>query len=294
MAYPTPRLCVISDETGPKFDDFLNFAVEVGLNAVEIRQIDGINPLSLTPAERKATARKIEAADLRTAGIATPLLKWLPPGKTSTDVGDQFGFDRSGRTDRQLFENAIAIADDFSTRYLRIFSYLSYDGFEIDDLRQDLDKLLELAERYDKVLRVENEPVCNIAHVSQLADLLEAYDTPRLCGIPDVANSFYDGNHPTEADIARVMKYATHIHIKDYSIAQKRYVALGKGDCPTAQYLRQMLDAADKKPLTLSIETHVPEAPLEATRSSLAELRSILDHIANDRKSHAPDNTQNP
>ena len=279
MNTPTPQLCAISDETGPRFDDFLAFAAEAGLGWVEVRGIDGINPLSLEPAQMESAAKRIAEAGLAVAGVATPLFKWLPPGRTTQTVGDQFGFDRAGRTDMQLFEDAIAVADAFETRNMRIFSYLAYDGFKLDDLTRDFDTLLALAERHDKVLRVENEHVCNVAHVSQLADLLEVFNTPRLEGIPDVANSYWDGDHPSDSHIARVMKHSTHIHIKDYAIARERFVQLGQGDVPTEHYLRRIFEAAGNTQLTLSIETHVPEAPLEATRASLAELRRILTAI---------------
>lgn len=279
MTSSLPKLCVISDETGARLDDFLAFAVEVDLGWVEVRGIDGHNPLSLTATQLKDAARKIAAAGLSVAGVATPLFKWPPPGKTARTEGDQFGFDRAGRTDMELFEDAIAVADAFETRNMRIFSYLAYDGFKIDDLKRDFDTLLALAERYDKVLRVENEHVCNIAHVSQLADLLEVFDTPRLEGIPDVANSYCDSDHPSDKDVARAVKHSTHIHIKDFSIAENRFVRLGDGDVPTAHYLGIMREAAAGTNLTLSIETHVPEAPLEATRHSLAELRRIVDDV---------------
>ncbi|MCB1512333.1 MAG: sugar phosphate isomerase/epimerase [Hyphomicrobiaceae bacterium] len=273
------RLCAITDETGPHLDDFLTFATDEGLDCVEVRQIDGLNPLSLSPAQLADAARRIRAAGLPVAGLATPLFKWPPPGQSSAALGDQFGFDRAGRSDTQLFEDAIRVADAFGTRHLRIFSYLTYDGFVLDDLRRGYAGLLELAERHDKVLRLENEPVCNIARIGQLADLLDAFDTPRLEGIPDMANAYHDGERPAAADIRRVMRQSSHIHIKDFSLARHRCVPLGEGDVPTAEYLSEMLAAAPDKPLTLSIETHVPEARLAATRQSLAELRRIVSAL---------------
>lgn len=279
MKHPTPTLCVISDETGPRLDDFLAFAQEENIGLVEVRGVDGVNPLALGPAQLRDAARRIRDAGLRVAGICTPLLKWPPAGRSTDNQGDQFGFDRSGRSDIQLFEDAFAVADAFETQNLRIFSYLAYDGFKLDDLNRDFDTLIALAEKYDKVLRVENEHVCNIAHVSQLADLLEVFDTPRLEGIPDVANSYADGDKPTESHVARAIARASHVHIKDYSQAAGRFVQLGTGDVPTEAYLRTMLEAAGPRPLTLSIETHVPEAPMDATKASVAELRRILDSL---------------
>lgn len=276
--HPTPRLCAITDETGPRLDDFLTFAMEDGLDCIEVRQVDGLNPLSLSDTQLKSAAARIAATGLPVAGIATPLFKWPAPGQASDDLGDQFGFDRAGRSDIELFETAMRVADAFSTRNLRIFSYLTYDGFKIDDLRRDFDTLLALAEKHDKVLRVENEPVCNIAHISQLADLLEVYDTPRLEGIPDVANSYVDGNHPTAEDVARAMAYSSHVHVKDFNLSAKSHAPLGEGDVPMADYMGMMFEAAGDKQLTLSIETHVPHDGMRATRASLSALRKILQN----------------
>ncbi len=277
--HPTPHICVISDETGPHLDGFLDFAQAHDIRWVEVRSIDEINPLSLTPAQLRDAANRVRKAGLKVAGIATPLFKWPVPGQSATEMGDQFGFDRAGRSDRQLFEDAIAVADAFETRNMRIFSYLAADTFQLDDLKRDYEALLEFAERHDKVLRIENEHVCNIAFVSQLADVLEFFDTPRLEGIPDVANSFHGGDVPNETDIARVTAYSSHIHVKDFSNSQNRFLALGQGDVPTESYVRQYLKAAGEKTLTFSIETHVPEDPLAATVASVQELRRLLDTI---------------
>ncbi len=43
------------------------------------------------------------------------------------------------------------------------FSYLAYDGYRVDDLREPIDELLVLAEKFDMKLHIENEGVCNIA-----------------------------------------------------------------------------------------------------------------------------------
>ena len=206
MSHPSPRLCVITDETGPELDVCLAFAVEEGLDAVEVRQVDGRNPLSLTPQQLDDAAARIRRAGLVVAGIATPLFKWPPPGQAVADHGDQFGFDRAGRSDQQLFEDAIRASDVFETRNLRIFSFLSYDGFELDHLKPGYDALLDLAERHDKVLLVENEFVCNIARMDQFAELTAAYPTDRLRPLPDIANSAWVGEIPTPETLATVMQ----------------------------------------------------------------------------------------
>ena len=230
MPSQQPKLCVITDETGPRLDDCLAFAVEEGLDCVEVRMVDGVNPLSLTAAQLDSAARRIAASGLAVAGIATPLFKWPSPVHTDADHGDQFGFNRAGRSDQQLFEDAIRVADTFETRNLRIFSFLTYDGFKLDDLRPGYDALLELAERHDKVLMVENEFVCNIARMDQFAELMAMYPSDRLRPLPDIANSAWVGEIPSPETLEAVMRSADHIHFKDYAKAAGGFVTLGDGD----------------------------------------------------------------
>ncbi len=275
-----PRLCVITDETGPDLDTCLAFAAGEGLDAVEVRQVDGINPLSLTSAQLADAARRIRDAGLAVAGVATPLLKWPAPGRTVSDHGDQFGFDRAGRSDAQLFEDAVRVSDVFGTRNLRIFSFLTHDGFTLGELKPAYDALLELAERHDKVLLVENEFVCNIARMEQFVDLMAAYDTDRLRPLPDIANSAWVGETPTQETLTAVMRRADHIHFKDYSAQAKGFVTLGEGDIDIAGYVRSLLDLAGGRQLTFSLETHAKSDPLENTRRSLAHLRTVLADVS--------------
>ncbi len=275
-----PKLCVITDETGPELETCLAFAAEEGLDAVEVRQVDGINPLSLTPAQVASVAKRIAAAGLAVAGVATPLFKWPAPGQEVSDHGDQFGFDRAGRSDQQLFEDAIRVADAFGTRNLRIFSYLTYDGFKMDDLRPGYDALIELAERHDKVLLVENEYVCNVARMDQFDELMTLYDTDRLRPLPDIANSAWVGETPNANTLARVMQRADHVHFKDYSAAAKGFVTLGDGDVDVKGYVRSLFELAGKRQLTFSIETHAKSEPLANTRKSLNHLRDVIADLA--------------
>ena len=276
MTHIPPKLCVISDEPGPRLDTCLEFAVEEKLDAIEVRQVDGINPLSLTQSQLDSAVSRIQSAGLSVAGVATPLFKWPAPGKSVETHGDQFGFDRAGRSDEQLFEDAIRIADAFGTRNLRIFSFLIYDGFSIEDLRPGYETLLGIAEKHDKVLLVENEFVCNIARMDQFPELIAAYDNDRLRPLPDIANSAWVGEVPTDEVLQSVMSRADHIHFKDYSNEQKGFVTLGEGDVDVAGYIGTLLKLAGDRQLTFSIETHAKTDQLENTRKSLNHLRQCL------------------
>src|SRR5262249_13554201 len=141
----------------------LAFACAEGIRSIDLRVIDGRNVLALSRGELASAAQRIQAAGLRVACICTPLLKWRAPGKPAGVEGDQFGFELGDQPANSVYARAFQAAEILGARNLRIFSYLAYEGYRIDDLRAPIDDLLLLAERFDMKLHVENEGVCNIA-----------------------------------------------------------------------------------------------------------------------------------
>ena len=217
-------------------------------------------------------------AGLSVTCICTPLLKWSPPGKTSQDKGDQFGFELGQRAPGEVYAQAFEAAELLGARNLRIFSYLAYDGYRVDDLRGPIDDLLVLAERFDMKLHVENEGVCNIAGFADLGALVAAYRHPRLRALPDIANAYRRGLPPSAADLARLLPFSDILHFKDYSNGARRLVAVGEGDIPFTTLLAATLPA-HAAPLTLTIETHAPSEPAATTRRSVHGLRRMVDSL---------------
>ena len=213
--------------------------------------------------------------------ICTPLLKWSPPGKSAEREGDQFGFALGDRAPRHVYEEAFAAADILGARNLRIFSYLAYDDYRVDDLRGALDDMLGLADKFDMKLHVENESVCNVVDFADLEALVTAYRHPRLRALPDIANAFRNGTPPSAADLARLLPFADMLHIKDYSNAARHFVAVGEGDIPIAPLLAATLPKRGT-PLTLTIETHAVSEPAATTRRSIAGLRRMIDGLGLD------------
>src|SRR5215472_12933252 len=156
MRHPDLTICLITDEVSPSLDEGLAFAREEGIGTIDLRVIDGFNVLALSRSELDGAAKRVRVAGLSVSCICTPLLKWSPPGKTARAVGDQFGFELGDRTPRDVYEEAFAAADILGARHLRVFSYLAYDGYRVDDLREPIDDLLRLAEKFDMKVHVEN------------------------------------------------------------------------------------------------------------------------------------------
>jgi len=271
-------ICLITDEVSPSLDEGLAFAREEGIGTVDLRVIDGRNVLALSRDELANAAQRVRAAGLSVSCICTPLLKWSPPGKASRAQGDQFGFELGARAPRDVYAQAFAAAEILGSRNLRIFSYLAYDDYCVDDLREPIDDLLALAERFDMQLHVENEGVCNIAGFAELEALMTTYRHPRLRALPDIANAYRKSKPPSATDLARLLPFTDMLHIKDYANTARRFVAAGEGDIPLATLLAATLPTREA-PLTLTIETHAALEPVATTRRSVSGLRRMVDSI---------------
>jgi sugar phosphate isomerase/epimerase len=274
-------LCLITDEVSPSLDEGLAFAREEGIGTVDLRVIDGRNVVELPRGELTAAAQRVRSAGLVVSCICTPLLKWSAPGQTAQTKGDQFGFDLGQRAPAEVYRQTFEAADILGARNLRIFSYLAYDGYRVNDLRPPIDELLALAEKFDMKLHVENEGVCNIGGFAALEALVTAYRHPRLRALPDIANAFRRAMPPSADDVARLLPHTDMLHFKDYSNAARRFVAVGEGDIPFVPLLAATLPA-HAGPLTLTIETHAPDEPAATTRRSVHGLRRMIDRLGLD------------
>jgi sugar phosphate isomerase/epimerase len=192
-------------------------------------------------------------------------------------LGDQFGFEIGSRSLGDIARLTADAAHRLGTRKVRIFSFLTHEGFKLADLDAALDELLALAEREDLVLHVENEPVCNIQDEVDLMALMQARRHPRLKALLDIGNIYAKGVVPDAARMAALMPFVDHMHFKDFSIgAGRRHVAVGEGDVLWGTFIKACLAAAPGRALTLSVETHVPGDPVGATRRSLIGLRNLV------------------
>jgi sugar phosphate isomerase/epimerase len=268
----------IADEVSASLDEALAFARAQDIRSIDLRVIDGGNVLSLAREELAGAARRVRAAGLSVSCLCTPLLKWSPPGKTSLRKGDQFGFELGDRAPNAVFAQAFEAAEILGARNLRIFSYLTYKDYRVDDLFAPLGDLIALAEKFDMKLHVENEGVCNIAGFADLERLMLAYRHPRLRALPDIANAQRSSMPPSAAALARLLPFTDIIHCKDYSNVARRFVAFGEGDIPFAPLLAATLPAHDQA-LTLTIETHAPTDPAATTRRSLQGLHRMIDGL---------------
>lgn len=291
MSLPRLALAVIGDEIGPSLDEMISFCQEHEVRRLDMRTVGGRNLLSMTLEEASSIARTIEKAGLQVPTFVSPLLKWPAEGKGTEDGGKvDFAFDPKDCPADDPLVHAFDLAIMLGASRIRVFSHLRYPGYKPQDLFGRFERLIDLAATYSVTVELENEPVCNVATVMDLAELFAsmadaiAPNPMPLAFRPlvDIGNAWAAGKPPTDAEIAALAPRTDLIHLKDRDSAAKRTVPLGDGDIPWARELQRLLTAASEGPtreIVASIETHCPQDGRNATARSVAALRRIASEI---------------
>ena len=281
MALPRLALAVIGDEIGPSLPEMISFCAEHGIRRLDMRTVDGRNLLAMTLREATAVADALKAAGLEVPTLVSPLLKWAAADKAASNGPVDFAFDPAQCPEKDVLAHAFDLAAVLGASRIRVFSHLRYPGFAPDDLGPALDRLMDLAARHDVVVELENEPVCNLGSVGELADFFRTYgaSSSRLHPLVDIANSYAMKAPPTETDIAHLAPKVDTIHLKDRDFARNRTVPLGDGDIRWADELTRLLAGVEADEIVASIETHCPHDGRNATGKSVKALRRIAAEI---------------
>lgn len=293
MSLPRLALAVIGDEIGPSLDEMISFCREHDVRRLDMRTVGGRNLLSMSLEEASSIARTIEKAGLQVPTFVSPLLKWPAEGKGTEGGGNvDFAFDPKDCPGDDPLVHAFDLAIMLGASRIRVFSHLRYPGYKPQDLFGRFERLIDLAATYSVAVELENEPVCNIATVTDLAELFasmaEAIDPNPMPlafrPLVDIGNAWAAGKPPTDAEIAALAPRTDLIHLKDRDSAARRTVPLGDGDIPWNHELQRLLTAASVGPtptreIVASIETHCPQDGRNATARSVAALRRIANEI---------------
>src|SRR5476651_685983 len=287
MTSPRLALTVIGDEIGPSLGEMISFCAENGVKRLDMRTVDGKNLLGMTLPEVAAIGDALDKAGIRVPTFVSPILKWSAPGKDTTAGTVDFAFDPGSCPSNDPLEYACDVAGVLGAPHLRIFSYLRHDGFEAAHLLKALERLMDLSGIHVTKMRLENEPVCNLGSIAELAEffrqlpeLLAIVHDARIMPIQplvDIGNSYGMGLPPTDDDIAVLAPFVDTIHLKDRR--DGRTVPLGDGDIPWARELERLLKDVRVPEIAASIETHCPQDGGNATARSVAALRRIAAEI---------------
>jgi sugar phosphate isomerase/epimerase len=274
-------LAVIGDEIGPSLPEMVSFCAENGVRRLDMRTVDGRNLLGMGLAEVDAIGRQLKAAGITVPTFVSPVLKWPAPGQLPAGGKVDFAFDPATCPTEDPLAHAFDIATVLGATKIRVFSFLRYPGFKPDDLEAAMGRLADLAERHDTMVEIENEPVCNIGSMPELAGYFAALIEPsaRLRPLVDIGNSWIVGQPPSDDDFATLGPLVDLIHLKDRDFEAKRTVPLGDGGVPWARELTRLLAHVTVPEIVASMETHCPQDGRNATVKSVAALRRIAGEI---------------
>lgn len=289
---PRLALAVIGDEIGPSLEEMISFCHEHEVTRLDMRTLGGRNLLGMSLDEVAGIARTIEKAGLTVPTLVSPLLKWQAPGRASAGGKIDFAFDPSDCPAEDPLVHAFDMAVVLGAERIRVFSYLTYEGYRPSDLFGAYERLIDLASTYSMTVEIENEPVCNMATVGDLgaffADLVAAMAPnpllPVIRPLVDIGNAWAIDKPPSDADIAAVASRVDQIHLKDRDTKARKTVPLGDGDVPWADELRRLLGEVAKaehgsKEILACVETHCPADARNATSRSVEAFRRICQEV---------------
>ena len=274
-------LAVIGDEIGPSVTEMLSFCDENKVRRLDMRTVDGRNLLGMTLDEVDAIGRQLKTAGISVPTFVSPVLKWAAPGRAPAGGNVDFAFDPSTCPTDDPVAHAFDVATVLGASKIRVFTYLRYPGFKPEDLLAPMGRLVDLAERHDTTVEIENEPVCNIGSMPELTGYFASLGEPSpwLRPLVDIGNSWSMGQPPSDDDFETLGPMVDLIHLKDRDFEAKRTVPLGDGKVPWARELTRLLAHVTAPEVVASMETHCPQDGRNATARSVAALRRIAGEI---------------
>jgi sugar phosphate isomerase/epimerase len=281
MALPRLALAVIGDEIGPSLSEMISFCAENDVHRLDMRTVEGKNLLGMTLDEVEGIGKTLRQAGLKVPTFVSPVLKWPAEGQAAEGAKVDFAFDPALCPTPDPLAHAFDVATVLGASRLRVFSHLRYPGYKPADLEAAIDRLLDLAARHDVFIEMENEPVCNVGSVSELAQFFAHYSEfkEHLRPLVDIGNSWGMGKPPSDDEIAALAPLVDLIHLKDRDFKARRTVPLGDGGVPWAEELKRLLAGVRGPEVVASMETHCPQDGRNATAKSVAALRRIADEI---------------
>jgi sugar phosphate isomerase/epimerase len=261
---PKIPIAAITDEFSPSLAEALVPMKEIGMNAAELRVVDGRNVLDLSPDELKRAKHFLDAAELPVVSIASPILKCVLPNGPELDRRfhqDAFASKHTFDDQPRLMEHAIEVAQFFGASIIRVFSYWRTVKPELclDAIIEALSRAARLAETEDLIVGLENEHACNIATAAEATRVLDFLPHANLKLVWDPANALISGEDPYPGGYSLLKKdRIIHVHAKDCHMEGDTAVfgPLGTRHVRWKEQIEALL--ADAYKGFISLETHWP------------------------------------
>ena len=285
------KIGVVTDEISQDFERVVQVAVELGLDALEVRSVGDRPPQDLTDDEIETMRARAGEAGLTFCGIATPFYK--------CDIDDA----DERREHLRILRDCAALGRRFGTNLLRCFAFWNTGSTEARwrEILDAFEEPLQVADDEGMILGMENEASTSLSTAALTRRFIDELDHPRVRAIWDPANELYadGGVTPYPDGFETLRDVMVHGHIKDGARnddGEMVSVAVGEGLVDWPGQLQRFVD--DGYGGFLSLETHwrpahvlsegllnrpggtaFSEAAEEATRTCVANLRRMMATI---------------
>ncbi|MGH7158374.1 MAG: sugar phosphate isomerase/epimerase family protein [Candidatus Saccharimonadales bacterium] len=278
------RVGINFDEISDDLDTAIRVMQECGITYGELRTVKGKNLVFWTDEEVLEYKHTIEAAKIELVAAATPLFKWYVNENDPDIEHDSFGFNPrlNDREKRETIQRTFEIASELSIPRLRIFSGLGKAENAGVVFAQDplLTFALELADKYNIDLYIENEPVCRVHDKKQLVDLLKNQKNSRLKLWLDIANLVELGEEIDDTFLTQVTDRLGYVHVKDFTMREgkKNYAPVGEGQIDYKAILTS-IDKLHIRDLIFTVETHAKTDKIGASVKSLEATKQLVHNL---------------
>ena len=262
------QLSVITDEIDARLGPALDVCAELGIRAVELRTVDGVQIVDHTPAALRTMRAELDARGFDVCAIASPFLK--------CDRGDD------PDAQERVLGRALEAASVLSAPLVRAFAYWREPdpSAALAELGSALRLAATRASDVGVTLALENEHECNVATSVEARDALDAAGSPQLRLIWDPGNAAMldPGSFGGLGGLEAIYDRVAHVHVKDVS-SSGSWTRIGDGIVDFPALLRYLADADYDG--YLSFETHYQRdgSGALATRDCVAGLRSIAAQV---------------
>jgi sugar phosphate isomerase/epimerase len=252
------NLSVITDEIDTRLDRALDVCEELGIDAVELRTVDGVPVAARDDVD--AIRGELDRRGFRVSAVASPFLKC----SRGEDQGD-------------VYARALDAALILGAPVVRAFSWWREPdpAAVLPELGEDLRLAGAQARDAGVVLALENEHECNVATAAEARAALDAAASPDLWLIWDPGNAAMldPGAFTGLGGLETVSGRVAHVHLKDVSAAGE-WVRVGDGivDFPG------MVEHLSGYDGFFSFETHYQRGGSgeRATRDCVAAFRELV------------------
>ncbi len=246
------RLSAFADEISANLDEQIDVLQSENIHFIDFRAAWGINILDLSDEQITEAKRRLDAAGIGVAAIATPI------GKVPIDSS----FD----TLMQRFARAVTVARALNSSYIRIFSFYppadaqsgtSDPASYRDEVLRRLGELTARARTAGLILVHENERGIYGDTIARCVDLLESINDPHFRSAFDPANYLQSSQTPYPDGYEATHPWLEYVHVKDVRHDGTLTVA-GDGEALWADTLQRL--RGDGYDGFLALEPHLTMA----------------------------------